>query len=60
MVEVSQVFQQLKFQSLCYDLLFHCIFLFAFLGYFKQTVILIIYLFMSYSMVDKCAGHVAI
>ena len=56
MVEVSDVFQQPKFQSLCHDLLFHCRFLFVFcLGYFKQTVILIMYsFFMFYSMVDKC------
>ena len=75
MVEVSEVFQQPKFQSLCYDLLFHCRFLFVFcLRYFKQTVILIIYShFMFYSIVDQCmtqwqkfsvfwqqAGHVEI
>ena len=56
MVEVSEVFQQPKFQSLCHDLLFHCRFLFVFcLWYFKQTVILIIYsFFMFYSMVAKC------
>ena len=75
MVEVSEVFQQPKFQSLCHDLLFHCRFLFVFcLWYFKQTVKLIIYsFFMFYSMVNKCmtqwqkfsvfwqqAGHVEI
>ena len=56
MLEVSEVFQQPKCQSLCHDLLFHCRFLFDFcLWYFKQTVILIIYsFFMFYSMVDKC------
>ena len=30
MVEVYEVFQQPKFQSLCHDLLFHCRFLFVF------------------------------
>ena len=30
MVELSEVFQQPKFQSLCHDLLFHCRFLFVF------------------------------
>ena len=56
MVEVSEVFQQPKFQSLCHGLLLHCRFPFVFcLCYFKQTVILIIYsFFMFYSMVDKC------
>ena len=75
MVEVCEIFQQPKFQSLGHDLLFHCRFIFVFcLWYFKQTVILIIYsFFMFYSMVDKCmtqwekfslfwqqAGHVEI
>ena len=75
MVEVSEVFQQPKFQSLCHDLLFHCRFLSVFgLRYLKQTLILVIYsFFMFYSMVDKCmtqrqkfsafwqqAGHVEI
>ena len=56
MIEVSEVFQQLKFQSLCHDLLFHCRFLFVFrLWYFRQTVKLIIYsFFMYYSIVNKC------
>ena len=59
MVGVSTVFQQPKFQSLCHDLLFHYRFLFDFcLWYFKQTVILFIYIFfMFYSMVDKFMTH---
>ena len=43
MVEVSEVFQQPKFQSLCHGLLLHCRLPFVFcLCYFKQTVILVI------------------
>ena len=50
MVEVSEVFQGPKFQSLCHDLLFHCRFIFVFcLWYFKQTVILIIYSFLCFT-----------
>ena len=50
MVEVSKVFQEPEFQSLCYDLLFHCRFLFVFwLWYFKRTVILIIYVFICFT-----------
>ena len=46
MVEVSEVFQQPKFQSLCHDPLFHCRCPFVFcLWYLKETVILIIYSF---------------
>ena len=46
MVELFEVFQQPKFQSLCHDLLFHCRFLFVFcFRYLKQTVILIIHSF---------------
>ena len=37
MVELSEVFQQPKFQSLCHDLLFHCRFLFVFLFVIFQT-----------------------
>ena len=74
MVEVCEIFQQPKFQSLRHDLLFHCRFIFHFcLWYFKQTVILYVVFFMFYSIVDKCmtqwekfslfwqqAGHVEI
>ena len=50
MVEVSKVFQQPKFQSLCHDLLFHCRFLFVFFFViFKQTVKLIIYSFLCFT-----------
>ena len=54
MVEVSEVFQQPKFQLLCYDLLFHCRFLFVFRFLIFQTNCDINYLFfMFYSLVDK-------
>ena len=54
MAEKSEEFQEPKFQSLGHDLLFYCRFLFVFcLRYFKQTN----YLFMFYSMVDKCMTH---
>ena len=56
MVEVFEVFQQPKFQSLCHDLLFYYRFLFVFcLWFFKQIVILNIYSFFIFDrMVDKC------
>ena len=37
MVEVSEVFQQPKFQSLCHDPLFHCRFLFVVFFVIFQT-----------------------
>ena len=51
----SKLFQQQEFQSLCYDVLFQCRFLFALFCEF-QAIFNINYLkfLMFYSMVDKC------
>ena len=59
MVEVSEAFQEPKFQSRCHDLLFHCRFLFAFLFVIFQANCEVDYLqfFMFYNMVDCSYQH---
>ena len=51
----SKLFQQLKFQLLCHDLLFQCRFIFYFCLIFQKSHdISYLQFFMFYSMVDKC------
>ena len=58
MVEVSEVFQQPKFQSLCHDYSFIVDFFLFFVCDISDKLILIISsFFMFYSMVDKCVTH---
>ena len=51
----SKLFQQLKFQLLCHNLLFQCRFIFDFCLIFQKNYdINYLQFFMFYSMVDKC------